>query len=230
LWFYNFHRFKGDNARLMREYFAEVAITEIEEFEPLAGKKVLDVGGARGEFCAALHRLRNCDAFNLEPAPREFLWHQNVVASADHIPFNDNSFDVVICRGVIEHIPHEHQLPSLREMFRVAKPHGPVYVVIPPWYSPHAGHKLKPFHVLPFKVARFLRELVFRKKVPGNSLAELHYHPVTFRRMLSLIRRSGFDLLATRDTHFRLHALTRVPLLREVLVPAVAFILLKPTN
>jgi len=228
LWFYNLHRFQGDNAREMREYFAQIAIGEIEEFLPLAGAKVLDVGGARGEFCATLHRLRGCDATNLEPVPGDFLWHQNVIANADKMPFPDGQFDLVICRGVIEHIPHEAQVPSLREIARVTRPGGLCYVVIPPWYTPHAGHKLKPFHVLPFRAAKFLREQVFRKKVPGDSLAQLGLYPVTFAGMLRMIRQSGLTLAATRDTHFRLHALTRVPLLREVLVPAAAFILRKP--
>jgi SAM-dependent methyltransferase len=227
LWFYNFHRFEGDNARQMRDYFARVAIGEIEQFLPLAGCKVLDVGGARGEFCAALHRFRGCDATNLEIAACDFLWDRNVIASADAIPFADSTFDAVVCRGVIEHIPPERQLPSLREIRRVLKPGGVAYLVIPPWYNPHAGHRLKPFHALPFPVAKFLRQAIFRKKVAGNNRAQLGLHPVTFARMRRLVAGAGLSLLATRDTHFRLHFLTALPIVRELFVPAVAFLATK---
>ena len=48
--------------------------------------------------------------------------------------------------------------------------------------------------------------------------------------MLKMIKVSGFQLVTTRDTHLRLHGLTKIPLLREVAVPAVTFILKKPVK
>ncbi len=50
-----------------REYLADVLILELEEFIDLKGKKVLDIGGERGEFCKILKDQRNCTAINLEP-------------------------------------------------------------------------------------------------------------------------------------------------------------------
>jgi SAM-dependent methyltransferase len=211
----------------MREYFAQVFLAEIEEFGPTEGKMLLDVGGAKGEFCQLLHQLRSCQAVNLEPMRVERLWPNGVRALADRIPFPNDVFDLVICRGVMEHIPTEVQQTSLNEMYRVTRQGGLCYILIPPWFNPHAGHSLKPFHIFPFKVAKFLRQLVFRKRIKANSLAECGLYPITFSRMTHMIRASGFRLVATRDTHFRMHFMTQLPILNEILVPAAAFILMK---
>lgn len=227
LWFFNFRRFDGDNYRRMREYFASVLIDEVESFMPLAGKQVLDVGGAQGEFCRVLSDERGCHAVNLDPAPHGSSWPDTLVGCADEMPFAAGRFDLVICRGVLEHVPTLRQQRSVDEMYRVTKPGGLCYVMIPPWFNPHAGHQLKPFHVLPFRAAKRFRQWVFRTPIEAASLEELGLYPITVRRMLRLIRASGFRCLAVRDTHLRLHLLARLPVLRELLVPAVSFVLTK---
>ena len=167
---------------------------------------------------------------NYEPFPGDTVWPDTVVGFADNITFDDNSFDVVICRGVVEHIPTDKQQPSINEMYRVTREGGICYIMIPPWYNPHAGHKLKPFHYFPFKTAKFLRHLFFKNRIHANSYEEQGLFPITFQRMLKMIKVSGFQLATTRDTHLRLHGLTKIPLLREVAVPAVTFILKKPVK
>jgi SAM-dependent methyltransferase len=227
LWFFNFHRTEGNNVQLQRDYFARIFLAEIEEFFPLQGKSMLDVGGARGEYAKFVHETRGGDTVNLEPQWRSFLWPKTVQAFANDIPFSDHQFDLVICRGVMEHVPTPVQQLSVNEMYRVMKPGGFCYVLIPPWYNPHAGHSLKPFHIFPFPVAKFLRQLVFRKKIVARSFADAGLYPITFGRMRQMMQTAGFDIVATRDTHFRLHFMTRIPFLREILVPAVAFIATK---
>ena len=49
--------------------------------------------------------------------------------SADHLPFEDNSFDVVLCTEVLEHVPDPGRV--IRELLRVATPEGRVVVSIP---------------------------------------------------------------------------------------------------
>lgn len=234
LWFYLFNRYKNKNYRLMREYFASILIAEVEGYTPLWHKKIIDVGGARGEFCKVLSERRNCDAINLDPGPygwdsysKDFVWPRSVVGVADKIPFADNKFDLAICRGVLEHIPANEQQQAVYEMYRVLKTGGFCYIMIPPWYNPHAGHGLKPFHIFPFKVAKRLKELVFRKKIAENSYEEKMLYPITFSRMLKIISVSGFKLSATKDTHLRLHFLTKIPLIREILIPSAVFIVTK---
>lgn len=227
LWFFNFHLYEGNNYQLMDEYFARLMIEEIEQYTPMWDKRIIDVGGATGDYCKILSEERRCDAVNLDPNPKNYIWPNTIVAGAEAIPFDDDEFDIVISRGVLEHIPDQLMQKSVDEMYRVTKPGGICYIVIPPWYNPHAGHDIKPFHVLPFPMAKRLCEIVFKRNVPGNSREELHLYKITHRKMMKMIQASNFRVLDTNDVHFRLHALTKVPLIREILVPAISYICVK---
>jgi SAM-dependent methyltransferase len=174
-----------------------------------------------------MNQERNCDAINLEPNPKNPIWPNTIIGFSDKIPFPDESFDVVICRGVLEHIPPNRLSSSLAEMYRVTKKDGLCYITIPPWYNPHAGHGLKPFHLFGFWAAKYLCELFARKKINGNSFEDHGLYKVTFSKMVGLLHETPYKLLATQDTHFRLHFLTKIPLIREILVPAVSFFLQK---
>ena len=189
-------------------------------------KKILDVGGSSGEFSKYISENFNCEIINLDPSPVDPVW-KTVTSSADDIPFDDETFDVIFFRGVLEHIEPSLQLKSIKEIYRIMKKDAIGYFVIPPWYNPHAGHGLKPFHLLPFPIAKFLRNLFFQKKVKYNSLSEASLYKVTHSGAAKLIKSSGFDILDTLDTHFRFHKITKIPFLREFLVPAVAFIVKK---
>ena len=228
--FFNFNRFKNDNYSKMREYLADIFLNDIEKFIKLKNKKLLDVGGANGEFCKFLFKERRCDAINLEPFPKKVIWKKTLKGFADDMPFKNNSFDIILFRGVLEHIPPNKQQLSLNEIYRVMKKNGIGYFVIPPWYNPHAGHGYKPFHIFPYKIAKFLRELFFREKIPFKSYEEYFMFKITFRKMKNMIKKSGFEIVDTLDTHFRLHFMTKIPILREILVPAVAFIVRKPNS
>lgn len=227
------NRFKGSEYSSMREYFAGILIAEIEEYMPLKDKKVVDVGGARGEVCQVLEDARQCHAVNLEPFPERFLaagpitYEKTEVALAEDMPFENETFDLVICRGTLEHIPKDKQLQAVQEMFRVLKEGGICYLMIPPKFNPHAGHHVRPFHYFPFKVAKALRQFFFRNKIESNSYEEEGLFLLTFREIQKLVKASGFKLLDTKDTHLRLHFLTKLPVLRDIAVPAVAFILTK---
>lgn len=133
LWFFAFHRFEDENYKLMSEYFAQRLIMEIEEHKPLTNQRVLDVGGAEGEFCRVLSEQRHCQAINLDPYPaferstgdsKSWVWPDTKIGFADNMPFENDSFDVVICRGVLEHIPSDKQQQSINEMYRVMKAGG----------------------------------------------------------------------------------------------------------
>lgn len=224
LWFFTFNRKKGDNKKKMGRYFARLVMAELEEFIPLEGKNLLDVGGGRGFFCSVFKQERHNLAVNLEPFPKEIDYTDTVQGMGHNLPFSDNAFDIVLCRGVLEHIPTALQQPTVNDMFRVTRRGGICYILIPPWYNPHAGHNLKPFHIFPFALAKRLRRLVFGNKIVENSYAEAHLYKITFRRMKRMIETAGFEILGVRDTHLRLHFLAKIPLLRELFIPAAAFI------
>ncbi len=59
---------------------------DIEEFMLLWNRKILDVSGARGEFCKVLSEKRKCDAINLDPYPGKYIWPKTKIGFADAIP------------------------------------------------------------------------------------------------------------------------------------------------
>jgi ubiquinone/menaquinone biosynthesis C-methylase UbiE len=65
-----------------------------------------------------------------------------VRASGEHLPFADGSFDVVISRVTL---PHMHVPNALREISRVLKPGGRVWLTLYPmtWILRRAGESLK---------------------------------------------------------------------------------------
>ncbi len=212
-----------------REYLAVDLISELEEFVDLKGKKVLDVGGERGEFAKILAEKRKCQAVNLEPkksALGEFVW-KTVIGSADKLPFKNESFDIVLLRGVIQHIPTDKKLKSLQEIYRVLKKGGIAYVMIPPWYNPLSGQNIKPFQYFPYKMARHFRNSVFNSGITANYVNALGIWPMTFVRTQKLILQANFKILKTTDILFKIHFITKIPFLREFLLPSVGFILAK---
>ncbi len=57
-----------------------------------------------------------------------FIKHKSV-ASAEKLPFEDNTFDVVVSAWVLEHLPNPKE--SFSEIYRVLKPGGKVVFLTP---------------------------------------------------------------------------------------------------
>jgi hypothetical protein len=66
-----------------------------------------------------------------------------------------------------------------------------------------------------------------RTPIRGNSYADELLFGRSFARWDRLFRKSGFRVEARLDTHFRLHFMTKIPIIREFLIPSVVWILKK---
>lgn len=108
------------------------------------GASILDAGA--GE-CVYKRYFGHCGYASVDYAVGEAAWNYknlDFVARLDDLPMADSSFDAVLCTQVLEHL----ELPreSVRELFRVLKPGGRLFLTAP------MAH---PEHQTPFDYFRF---------------------------------------------------------------------------
>lgn len=107
---------------------------------PKFAKRTLEVGAGSGRlsrFLALKGYLTYCLDYSIEALTyarthygREGVQGVYVLARAEHLPFNDNSFDVVFSTGLLEHF--EDPMLIIFEMVRVLKNGGLFYSDIVP--------------------------------------------------------------------------------------------------
>jgi len=119
-----------------REELAKTLVYRINHFFPLdKNSRVLEVGAAQGLLTCAFYRLGfKCEG--IEPLEESFEASKKVFAelgvplklkkaAAESIPFDDNSFDLVVTNSVMEHVDDVEK--SFAEISRVLKPKGAFY-------------------------------------------------------------------------------------------------------
>ncbi len=83
------------------------------------GRKTLDLGCGAGEF------LRNDpNIIGVESNARLAQRPQVVLGNATKLPFEDQTFDAIHCRNVIEHLEVDEAYQMIKEGIRVLKPGG----------------------------------------------------------------------------------------------------------
>ena len=99
------------------------------------GSKVLDVGCGTGHLAAELAR-RGYQAWGTDLSEAMIQYAQEhydaarfQVADIEKIPFPDNTFDGIVCLGVMEYLASDE--PALREMHRILKPGGHAVITTP---------------------------------------------------------------------------------------------------
>ena len=92
---------------------------QINEILKLAPSNVLEVGIGNGFTRQYLHKMR-IDVISLDIA---YELSPNVVGSVLSLPFTSESFDVVACYEVLEHLFYENFSTALRELARASRRH-----------------------------------------------------------------------------------------------------------
>lgn len=173
--------------------------------------RVLDVAAGCGTFI--LNGLLNeRDVYGIEPEewkrlhfrnkilatgyPKQWL-HHVVCAKGESLPFPDRHFDLVTSYQTLEHVQDIER--CLREMLRVLKNGGVLYLRAPDYHSFFEPHYRLPFLPKMNKdlAARYLR-LLGR---PVKGLDVLQW--TTERDLLDMLNASGYRLLIRRSAHLR---------------------------
>lgn len=125
-------------AHAQARYSLEPYIPEFAQFALSRGQKVLEIGvGMGADYLEWLKAGAQVTGVDLSAASIERARHRAElagyrtdlrVADAEHLPFEDNSFDVVYSYGVMHHSPDTAQ--CLREAFRVLKPGGQARIMV----------------------------------------------------------------------------------------------------
>lgn len=109
-----------------------------------AGSLVLDAGAGDcryGELFAD-HRYESADLCTVDKPYGELTYTCDLAA----IPVDDGRFDAVVCTQVLEHVPEPETI--LRELSRVLKPGGLLFLTVPLFYAEHE---------VPYDYQRFTR-------------------------------------------------------------------------
>jgi len=119
-------------------YETQPFMATLMEFDKFRGKKLLEVGCGLGTDLLQFARGgAEVTGIDLTPASIDLvrkrfkLYGMNVdarVGDAEHLPFDDNTFDVVYSFGVLHHTPNTQQ--AIREIHRVLKPGGRTIIML----------------------------------------------------------------------------------------------------
>jgi len=144
--------------------------------------KLLDVGCGTGELALRLKKDKkdikvsgldlSSDMINIAKAKAKLNKSKGIefkVGDAEHMPYEDNSFDYVTCSHSFHHYPHKKKV--MREMFRVLKSNGTVMII--------DGCK-----------DGLLGKVIFDFFVTKHEVHVHHLHSKQFRRLLTSV---GFD-------------------------------------
>ncbi|OGO04369.1 MAG: hypothetical protein A2Y73_02425 [Chloroflexi bacterium RBG_13_56_8] len=114
----------------------------IRRYVRLEGRRILDVGCGLGlyvrrfrDFSDSVHGV-DLDPTRIEEAGRTLPNVQ--VASAEHLPYVDASFDVVLLHEVVEHL--QDDVAAVREAYRVLVPGGYLVIFAPNRLYPFETH------------------------------------------------------------------------------------------
>ncbi|MFN0163535.1 MAG: class I SAM-dependent methyltransferase [Burkholderiales bacterium] len=108
----------------------QARIADLFGLIPERGARALDVGARDGFLSLRLaERYDSVVALDLEKPQIDHPRIECVAANAAALPYADDSFDLVLCSEVLEHIPRPAMDAACREIVRVAS--GPIVIGVP---------------------------------------------------------------------------------------------------
>ena len=94
--------------------------------------KILDIGCGHGDFLKSIHD-KTIYSYGIDPDKEALLKNtfikNKTVGTVEKLPFESNSFDLVVSAWVLEHLQDSQK--AFQEIFRVLKPNGKVVFLTP---------------------------------------------------------------------------------------------------
>lgn len=146
-------------------------------------KEILDIGCGKGDYTYFFGKRNKVIGIDLQNVVKEKYRNFNFqIADATSLPFQDNTFDVIISFDVIEHIENDKKM--MTESYRVLKKGGKIFFGTP--------NKTRLSHFL-------LKLIGKRVKYPldlgeSNELGKIiHIREYTSKELEKLIKGAGFS-------------------------------------
>lgn len=167
---------------------------KLNTFKQLVGgkkfKKILDVGCASGRMANEISKIfpdakiTGVDVYQKAIAlgRKKYPHIKFLVSDAHKLPFDKNSFDLVICYEVIEHLVDPAK--ALAEIKRVLKKDGLALIVM------DSGNWL-------FRVVWWVSE-----KTISSVWQNAHLHPFKHWQLEAVIKKAGFKIVKKHFSHF----------------------------
>lgn len=163
--------------------------SSLYEFESANGKKVLEVGCGNGfvlsRFASKGALVTGVDITptGVELCKKRFslfdLKGEFIVADAQHLPFEDNSFDMICSMGVLHHVPDTEKAVS--EIYRVLKPGGRFLIML--YHRNSVLYRFK-FPLLKLLTGKSIQQLVNEVDGVGNPKGDV-YSEDQMRKLLN---------------------------------------------
>jgi len=150
-------------------------------------KRILDVGFGSGGIAIAFNRAGAImSGVDVDPELKNIA-ERNAAANGagidfkiyngSKLPYDDDYFDYVICASVLEHVSQPAEL--LKEMLRVLKPEGKLFLSLPNKYYPKETHTLAYFvSYLPPDLASWYLKILKRSPLEYDNLHFYSYFDI----------------------------------------------------
>jgi SAM-dependent methyltransferase len=119
-----------------------ILLAELSRLPLPSPARVLDAGCGSGRTLIELRRFGEASGIELSPQAADIARSRGgleiKVGRLEELPWDEDTFDLVTCMDVIEHTPDDRV--TLRELRRVCKPGGWLFVTVPAYqalWSPH---------------------------------------------------------------------------------------------
>ncbi len=221
-----------------------------EKYIDLQGKDVLDAGCGPGGK-TYFYSLRNCKSLTgididekRIALAKEFTQDKGanninfMTGSLAELPFEDNSFDIIMMNDVVEHIDIKLLNSALAECKRVLKHGGKLCAEFPPWTSYDASHMLDYINIpwcQVFFSDKTLINVVKKIGVKENHIGTLnaidHYlelNKITRKKFRKIINEIDYKIVLLEPRIlFNIRFIAYIPLVNKYLTRRVVSVLSK---